>query len=56
MRLGLLDRPLSAEEVLRDRRFVTRGALPERWLDYYWRRLPTRAIPNGRSHALRYAA
>lgn len=55
MRLGIFDRPLSAEEVLKDRLFVTRSTLPTRWQDYYWRRLPTRAIPNGRAHTLRYA-
>jgi hypothetical protein len=56
MRLGLIDRPLTVEEVLAKRLFVSRSDLPERWQDYYWRRLPTRAIPNGRSHRLRYAA
>jgi transposase-like protein len=56
MRLGLLDRPLKPEEILEKRLFVTRSTLPERWQDYYWRRLPTRAIPNGVAHTLRYAA
>ena len=56
MRLGLVERPLRPEEILRERRFLTRSALPGRWQDYYWRTLPTRAIPHARAHTLRYAA
>jgi len=56
MRLGLLERRLGVEEVLSSRLFITRSDLPERWQAYYWRRLPTRAIPNGRQHQLTYAA
>ena len=56
MRLGVTDRPLRAEEILRHRLFVTQSTLPERWRDYYWGRLATRAIPNGVVHARRYAA
>jgi hypothetical protein len=56
MLVGILDRPLAPEEILVERLFVTRSTLPARWRDYYWRRLPTRAMPNGRSHSLRYAA
>jgi hypothetical protein len=56
MRLGLAERSLKPEEILKDRLFISRSRLPERWQDYYWRRLPTRAIPNGVSHVRRHAA
>jgi len=56
MQLGLAERRLEPREVLARRLFVTRSRLPERWQDYYWRRLPTRAIPSGVSHVRRYAA
>jgi transposase-like protein len=56
MRLGLVGRRFRLEEILQKRRFVTRSDLPERWQDYYWRRLPTRAIPNGLAHRRTYAA
>lgn len=55
-RLGLLGRKLTLDDVLRVRLFPHRIALPPRWADYYWRRIPTRRIPNGRTHALKYAA
>jgi transposase-like protein len=50
MRLGLLERRLTPREVLKQRLFVTRLSPPEPWLDYYWRRIQTRAIPNCREH------
>ncbi len=56
MRIGVVDRPLKPEEILRERLFVTRSTLPERWRDYYWLRLTTRCVPNGRAHTRRYAA
>ena len=43
MRLGLLDRPLTLEEALRDRRFATRVVVPELWRRYYDRAVHTRA-------------
>jgi hypothetical protein len=55
-RLGIVARRLSIEDVLRTRLFPHRVGMPERWADYYWRRIPTRRIPNGRRHTLRYAA
>ncbi len=55
-RLGLLKRKLTVEDVLRERLFPARVGLPERWADYYWRRIPTRRIPNGRTHNRKYAA
>ena len=54
-RLGLTDHRLSAREVLRSRQFVTRVRLPGRLLRYYWRRVETRQVPNGRTHRLIYA-
>jgi transposase-like protein len=56
MRLGIFPRRLRTKEVLRRRLFVTRVGLPERWQDYYWGKTPTRVLPNGRDHRLRYAA
>jgi len=55
MRLGLTTRPLSACDLLRERRFVTRSGLPLRWSPYYWGRVATRALPRGRPHRCRYA-
>ncbi len=55
-RLGILGRRLTVDEVLAMRLFPKRIGMPERWAQYYWRLIPTRRIPNGRRHALRYAA
>jgi len=55
MRLGITDRLLGAGEVLDRRLFPTRVDLPERWADYYWRRVVTRMIPNGARHVKSYA-
>jgi transposase-like protein len=55
-RLGIVERRLTIEDVLAERLFLHRTRLPERWADYYWRRIRTRRIPNGRTHTLRYAA
>jgi hypothetical protein len=56
MRLGLADHRLRVEEVLKERLFPERVGLPARWADYYWKRVPTRAIARGRGHHKRYAA
>jgi len=56
MRLGLIDRLLTVPELLKRRLFPSRIVLPERWRVYYWKELPTRAIPKGTTHRLRYAA
>ena len=56
MRLGLARDRLTAEQVLARRLFVTRVGLPARWLPYYWRQVPTRAIRNCRGHTCCYAA
>ena len=53
--LGLIEKRLSAREILRERRMPWRYPL-EGWLERcYFGRIPTRRIPNGRSHSLRYA-
>ena len=55
MHLGLTRRPLLVEEVLSERLFPTRIALPEPLADYYWRRVTTRAMPRCTEHRRRYA-
>lgn len=55
MLLGLTDRPLTEEEILGRRLFVSRIPLPPSWEAYYWRRVRTRALPVNREHELRYA-
>ena len=56
MRLGLLERRLRVPDLLRERLFVTRVGLPERWQKYYWGKIQTRLLPQGGEHRLRYAA
>lgn len=53
--LGLIEKRLTAPEILRERRMPWRYPLTG-WLERcYFGRIPTRRIPNGRSHSLRYA-
>ena len=54
-RLGVLDRKLRVDDVLRKRLFPSLIQLPERLMRYYRREIVTRRIPNGRQHELRYA-
>jgi hypothetical protein len=54
-RLGLLPHKLGVDDVLRERLFPSRIALPSRWADYYWRRIPTRRIANPALHRATYA-
>jgi len=56
MRAGVIGHRVSVEELLHRRLFPTLVELPARLADYYWRRVPTRVIPNGRTHRLAYAA
>jgi transposase-like protein len=56
MRLGVTDHLWKVEEVLGERLFPERIGLPPRWADYYWKRIPTRAVPRGRKHSKCYAA
>lgn len=55
MRLGIFKHRVRAPQLLRERLFVTRVGLPERWLDYYRGKVPTRMIPKAREHRLSYA-
>jgi hypothetical protein len=55
MRLGLTDHRWRVGEVLQERLFPSRIALPGRWARYYMREVTTRAIPRCRVHRLRYA-
>lgn len=52
---GLLDRRLTVAEILRERLFRTRIALPGRWAQYYDRLVETTALPVNSRHALKYA-
>jgi transposase-like protein len=56
MRLQLLEHKVTPEALLRERRFVTRTAVPEPWQAHYWRDIPTRAFPRCHTHRLTYAA
>ena len=56
MRVGVQVRPLSIGEVLGERRFRSRAALPGRWARYYDRDVPTREIPNGDPVRRRFVA
>jgi transposase-like protein len=54
-RLGLLQRKLTVDDVLAQRLFPSRIAMPERIARYYWRLTPTRGLANPRTHRLRLA-
>lgn len=56
MRLKLIDHRVEVEELLEKRLFPSLIQLPGRWREYYLRTIPTRAIPEGTSHRLKYAA
>jgi hypothetical protein len=55
MRLGLTDRKLTVGDVLKERLFVSRTALPVRLGRYYFREILTRMVPQGRLHNKTYA-
>ena len=55
MRLGLTDNLLTVTEVLHQRLFPTRILVPDRWMRYYRRDVPTRRISHCTTHNLRYA-
>ncbi|MBD3301735.1 MAG: hypothetical protein GF346_04750 [Candidatus Eisenbacteria bacterium] len=54
-RLGLREGKLTVNELLRRRLFASLVELPERLMRYYRREIPTRQVPNGRRHTLRFA-
>ena len=56
MLAGVCERRLSLRRLLWRRLFPWRVKLPERWQDYYWRRIPTRCIAHPRGHTLKLAA
>ena len=53
---GMRSDRLRVGELLERRLFPSRNSLPERWQEYYWRRVLTRALPRQRQHELKYAA
>jgi hypothetical protein len=55
MRLGLSDRPVPIEEILRWRLFPSRVELPPPLDEYYWGRLRTRRIAREQAHELKLA-
>ena len=56
MTLGLAESPLTTADVLIRRLFPTLVPLPEPLNAWYWRKVPTRQIPNGTRHHLKRAA
>lgn len=52
---GLLQQPLRFAEIFRARLFPARVDLPQRWSEYYSKRIMTRALSKNRQHALKYA-
>ena len=55
MRIGVAKHRWRAKRILGRRLFPTKIALPESWQPHYWGTLPTRQIPNGHVHRLKYA-
>ena len=55
MRLGLSDRPVPIEEILRGRLFPSRVELPPPQDQYYWGRLRTRRFAREQAHELKLA-
>jgi hypothetical protein len=56
MRLGVCKHRWRSQRILKWRLFPNQIALPEAWREHYYRDKPTRQIPNGRRHRLKYAA
>ena len=56
MRLGLSERRVSLQEILKRRLFPERVRLPQLWAQYYRRDVITRRIVNERRHRLKLAA
>ena len=55
MEAGIADRVWTEADILRKRLFPSRVVLPERWKDYYWRRVQTVALAVNRQHRAVYA-
>ena len=56
MRAGVCPHRCSVRQVLSERLFPGRIALPAAWAEHYWGRVPTRQIAKTREHKLEYAA
>jgi hypothetical protein len=52
---GLTDHPLTADEILGQRIFLSQLDLPPRWAEYYDRAVETPAIGRNTKHELKYA-
>jgi transposase-like protein len=55
MQAGLLGRPLTVEEILGQRLFVSKAGLKGRWSQYYWGEVQTPALGRNRRHELKRA-
>ena len=55
MERGMKDHHLTVEEVFSSRIFRDHIELPERWADYYDRKIETRVLPKNNTHDLVYA-
>jgi len=55
MERGMMDRPLAVSELFSRRIFRTHCKLPPRWVEYYDRRVETRALARNRRHELTMA-
>jgi transposase-like protein len=55
MQAGLLNRPLTVDEILEQRIFVSKAGLKGRWSQYYWGEVETPALGVNRRHALKRA-
>jgi len=55
MERGMLDHRLTVEEVFGERIFRDHIELPERWAEYYDRKVRSRALPKNKEHDLKYA-
>lgn len=55
MQIGLVDRPLSVDEILGQRLFVARVGLKGRWAQYYWGQVETPALGVNCRHRLKRA-
>ncbi len=56
MARGMLEHPLAIEDILQERLFPTRVALPPRWACYYRRVIETRGLRGQRERLRQYAA
>ena len=55
MASGMFDHQLTVEDVFGERIFRDHIELPERWSEYYDKKVVTRALPKNKTHDLKYA-